>query len=273
MPLLTFTSDIGQQDFVVGAVKGQLHTAIPNLTIADITHFLPQDNFAHATYILKNAFKYYPDNTFHFILLNVFEADSLHFVVSKYNNQFIICPNHGILSMIADGIPESSVVLPVINANNIIQITEQVITALAKIIATNSLEVIGTKGLSIVEKTLMTPTIGENWIEGQILFIDNFENAVVNITQEVFENERKNRKFKIVFKRNEVVTKISKNYSTVSESHYLVWFNAAGYLELAINKGAAASLFGLETFKEKIQNEGLMAQNKWFYRTVRILFE
>lgn len=273
MPLLTFTSDIGQQDFVVGAVKGQLHTAIPNLTIADITHFLPQDNFAHATYILKNAFKYYPDNTFHFILLNVFEADSLHFVVSKYNNQFIICPNHGILSMIADGIPESSVVLPVINANNIIQITEQVITALAKIIASNSLEVIGTKGLSIVEKTMMTPTIGENWIEGQILFIDNFENAIINITKEEFEKERQGRNFKIIFKRNEVVNTLSNNYSNVNEGESLAWFNSAGYLELAINKGNVAGLFGLENFNEKMHKQGVAVQNKWVYQTVRIFFE
>ena len=33
MPLITLTSDIGQQDFLAGAVKGQLLLANPNFNI------------------------------------------------------------------------------------------------------------------------------------------------------------------------------------------------------------------------------------------------
>ncbi len=31
------------------------------------------------------------------------------------------------------------------------------------------------------------PLLSDNWMEGQILFIDHFENIVVNITHEQFE--------------------------------------------------------------------------------------
>lgn len=273
MPLLTLTTDIGQQDFLVGAIKGQLHTAIANLTIADITHYLPQDNFAHAAYICNNAFRYYPDDTFHLILLNVFDAKTGHFVLSKFNNQCIICPDNGIISMIAGSIPEQSVVLPILNARTLIEITQILVQTITALINGKSMIEVGTQGLTILEKSMMKPMIGNDWIEGQILFIDNFENAVINISKEEFERERKGRKFKIIFKRNEVVDKISDNYSAVVEGEPLAWFNSAGYLELSINKGNVAGLFGLENFKEKMHQQGTAVQNKWFYQTVRVFFE
>jgi S-adenosylmethionine hydrolase len=273
MPLLTLTTDIGQQDFLVGAVKGQMHTTIDGLTIADITHYLPQDNFAHAAYICSNAFKYYPPKTIHLILLNVFEAKERNFVLSIHNNQYIICPNNGIISMIIGKIPEQSVIIPVINARTLVEITEVLTTSIFGLFNNKRIEEIGTSGLSIIEKSMMRPMIGNDWMEGQILFIDNFENAIINITEEEFNKERKGRKFKIIFKRNEVVDKLSENYSSVSEGENLAWFNSAGFLELAMNKGNVAGLFGLESFKAKMHEQGVAVQNKWFYQTVRIFFE
>ncbi len=51
MPILTLTSDIGQQDYLVGAVKGQLLQINPNFTLIDITHHLaPFNIFAGCLY-------------------------------------------------------------------------------------------------------------------------------------------------------------------------------------------------------------------------------
>lgn len=273
MPLLTLTTDIGQQDFIVGAVKGQMFTATPNLQIADITHYLPHDNFAHAAYICKNAFAYYPDDTIHLVLLNLFESTTLHFVICQYNHQFIVCPNNGIISMITEQTPENSVVLPIINATNTLQITQQVATAIQKIVNKESLENIGTKGLNIIEKSMMKPSVGEKWMEGQIIFIDNFDNVVVNITKTEFEKQRNGRKYSIIFKRNETVQLFSNNYADVKEGENLAWFNSAGYLEIAINKGKAAELYGLENYNQNMVNHGTGYHNKWFYQVVRIIFE
>jgi S-adenosylmethionine hydrolase len=44
-------------------------------------------------------------------------------------------------------------------------------------------------------------------------------------------------------------------------------FNSAGYLEIAVNKGNAAGLFGLKGYSEK------MMQSQLAYQTVRIYFE
>jgi S-adenosyl-L-methionine hydrolase (adenosine-forming) len=120
----------------------------------------------------------------------------------------------------------------------------------------------------------LRPTLGEDWIEGQIIFIDNFENVIVNITQEQFEEQRKGRRFKIVFKRDEIIERISGSYADVPQGEKLVLFNSAGYMEIAINKGNAAGLFGLRGYNEGSSGQvSTMVQNRLFYQTVKVYFE
>lgn len=273
MPVITLSSDIGLQDFVVGAIKGIIYNNIQTATVTDITHYLPQDNFVQAAYICNNAIHYYPQKSIHLILINVFDADDNNFVITEINNQYIICANNGFASMLQNFNTSNSYVIPIINANNIIAIVNQLVQVIKKIIDGENIAAVGTQGLSIVQKSMLQPMISSNWIEGQILFIDNFENVVINITQQEFEKVRNGRNFKIVFTRNEVVEELSVNYKKIQEGEYLAWFNAAGYLELAINKGNAASLFGLEIYKEKMISTGKAIQNKNFYQSVRIFFE
>ncbi len=118
----------------------------------------------------------------------------------------------------------------------------------------------------------LQPLTGEDYIEGQIIHIDNFENVVVNITREQFHAQRNGRRFAIFFRRDEMITQISETYADVAEGQKLALFNAAGYLEIAVNKGNAAGLFGLQGFRRDQLQQGAYQQLS-FYQTVRILFE
>jgi S-adenosylmethionine hydrolase len=137
-----------------------------------------------------------------------------------------------------------------------------------------ALEEIGEPVSSVEEKYPFRSTAGPNWIDSQIIFIDQFENVVINLTKEEFEEHRKGRKFKIVLPtRNENgIERISENYASVEQGERLAWFNSAGYLELAINKGNLAGLFGLRRFSGGTTLNAL-PQNKLMYERVKIFFE
>ncbi len=94
---------------------------------------------------------------------------------------------------------------------------------------------------------------------------------MVNISREEFEEQRRGRKFSIVFKRNEVIDRISESYADAPEGEKLATFNAAGYLEISINKGNAAGLFGLQGYLDQAQSPYI--QSKLYYQTVKIFFE
>jgi S-adenosylmethionine hydrolase len=136
-----------------------------------------------------------------------------------------------------------------------------------------SIKNIGIPDVTYKEKNHLRPMLDNNWIEGQIIFIDNFENVIVNITREQFEEQRKGRSFRIVFKRDEVIDRISESYADVHEGEKLALFNSAGYLEIAINKGNAAGLFGLKGFSEKARQVSNIMQSQLPYQTVRVYFE
>jgi S-adenosylmethionine hydrolase len=276
MPLLTLTSDIGQHDFIAGTVKGKLLQSVNNFTIVDITHHLSPFNYPQAAYVCRNAIKNFPPGTFHLILVNIFDEKPEHMLLAEHNGHIIGCADNGLLTMILEEVPQKVVALPLDKAEHktILYCTAVIAKAFEELIDGKKIEEIGDASVSINVKNPLKPLLGNNWIEGQIIFIDNFENVVVNITKDEFEEQRKGRSFKIVFKRDEVIDKISETYADVVEGEKLALFNSAGYLEIAMNKGNAAGLFGLQGFSEKQQQAQINYQNsRLFYQTVRVYFE
>ena len=273
MATITLSTDIGQQDYIVGAVKGQLISHNKDFNIIDITHYLSRTNYPQAAYICANAFKYYPAGTFHIIILNFFDNALKHVLVAKYNGQYIICPDNGIITLIAGEKPKEIAKLALQENNTLLSRTAIIAKAIEYINNNNNLIIAANDPVSIVETYPLKATLGDDWIEGQILFIDNFENVVINITKTEFEEQRRGRKFVILFSRNEKIEKISDNYANAPEGDNLAWFNSAGYLEIAVNKGNIASLFGLQGYHDKMNKTGNVKQNNWFYQTVKIFFE
>ncbi len=274
MALVTLTSDIGLQDFLVGAVKGQLLQASDSFNIVDVTHHLSPFNYPQAAYVCRNAIKNFPVGTFHLVLVNLFDEKPEHLLLAEHNGHFIGCADNGLLTMILEEVPQKVValVLDKTQQKNTLYCTTIFAQAFKQLIAGKKIEAVGDISVSIQVKNPLKPMLGNNWIEGQIIFIDNFENIIVNITKEDFEEQRKGRSFKIVFKRDEVIDKVSETYADVTEGEKLALFNAAGYLEIAINKGNAAGLFGLQGYSEKQQQHQYMA-NRIFYQTVKVYFE
>ncbi len=276
MPLITLTSDIGQHDFLAGAVKGQLLQGGNFFTLIDITHQLSPFNYPQAAYVSRNAIKNFPAGTFHLVLVNLFDEKPEHLLLAEHNGNYIGCADNGLLTMILEELPQKVVALPLEKTQhkNTLYCTTVFAKAFDELRLGTALEDIGDPLISIQVKNPLRALLGPTWMEGQIIFIDNFENVIVNITREEFEEQRKGRSFKIVFKRDEVIDRISDTYADVQEGEKLALFNSASYLEIAVNKGNAAGLFGLQKFSEKqnqLQNQYL--NNRLFYQTVKVYFE
>ncbi len=269
MPLLTLTSDIGSPDYLVGAVKAQLLQLNENFNIIDISHNIPPFNYPQAAYVCRSAYKNFPEFSYHLILVNLFEKKPEQILLAFHNNQYLLCADNGLLTMILEEKPEMIIGIPLDKAatKNTTYITSVMGGVINQLVNGESIINIGIPDVEYMEKRHLRPTFDTNLIEGQIIFIDSFENVIVNISKEQFEEQRKDRKFRIVFKRDEVIDRISETYADVPEGEKLALFNSAGYLEIAVNKGNAAGLFGLKGYSEK------MMQSQLAYQTVKVYFE
>jgi len=273
MALITLTSDIGQKDYLIGAIKGQLLQQDPGFQLVDISHELSPFNYPQAAYVCRNAIRHFPPFTFHIILVNLFEKKPEQLLLAFHKEQYLLCADNGLLSMILEGRPEMVIGLPLDKTavKNTLYCVRVMGNAIHQLTQGAGLLSIGTPDPAFTEKNHLRPVFGDNWIEGQIIFIDHFENVIVNITREEFEQQRRGRGFRIVFKRDETIDKISETYADAADGEKLAIFNSAGYLEIAIQKGNAAGLFGLQDFTEQSQNQYL--QSRLFYQTVKVFFE
>ncbi|MBI1344523.1 MAG: hypothetical protein GC171_16505 [Terrimonas sp.] len=275
MPLITLSSEIGHQDYLVSAVKARLLTIDPAFQIIDISHHIPPFNYPQAAYICRTAFSNFPDFTYHMVLVNLFEKKPEQLLLAFHHNQYILCADNGLLNMILEEKPDMIIGIPFKDnrEKNTLLVADMMGAAIHQLVNGTAIRDIGEPDITYIEKNALKPVMDDSGIEGQIIFIDNFENVVVNITRDQFETQRKGRRFSINFKRDEVIDRISTNYADVPEGEKLALFNSAGYLEIAINKGNAAGLFGLKGFNEKSGRVSAIMQNQLFYQTIRIYFE
>jgi len=274
MPLLTLTSEIGHQDYLVSAVKAGLIKVNPEFSIIDISHSISPFNYPQAAYVCRSAYRNFPEFTYHIILVNLFDKKYDHLLLVFHNDQYILCADNGLLPMILEEKPELVIGIPIPEKTvpNIISYAGIMGHTIQQLVEGTSIKDIGQADINYIEKNPLKPVLHEDWMEGQIIFIDNFENVIVNITRRQFEESRKGRKFRIIFKRDEVIDRISNSYADVAEGEKLALFNSSGYLEIAINKGNAAGLFGLKGIQEKAGKLSSILQNQLFYQTVRVDF-
>jgi S-adenosylmethionine hydrolase len=271
--IITLTSDIGTKDYLPGAVKGRLLSINSSFIICDISHNISPFNYNEAVYIVRNSFSTFPLHTWHLLLVNLFDSARARLLLAFHGGHYFACADNGLLPMIFDEMPEQVIAIrqPPGYENNVLSWITQVGNAIQAVENGKAFNKLGEEAEHLVEKHNLKPLATDDFLEGRIIYIDNFENVVVNITRQQFELVRNNRSFTIIFKGDEVINRLSDSYADVPEGSKLAFFNTAGYLEIAVNKGNAAGLFGLQPYNSNA-NPGFV-QSKIFYQTVRVYFD
>jgi S-adenosylmethionine hydrolase len=273
MPLITLTSDFGEEDYLAGAAKGILLNTIPQAQLVDISHRLLPFSDHKTAYVVSHAVRYYPDNSYHLIMCNLYYHLPEYVLFVCHNKQYYLLADNGLITMILNTSPEEVVKLSLnnIRQKNIIHLIEVFADAIQKHVAGEKLSEIGQLMDAVKSRNVLQPIRTDEYIDGQILHIDAYENVIVNITKDQFEEARKGRNFRIRYSRNDSIVRISETYADVTPGEKLALFNAAGYLEIAVNRGNAAGLFGLSGYSE--QNKSKYSQARISYQTVRVSFE
>ncbi|MDI9358925.1 MAG: SAM-dependent chlorinase/fluorinase [Phycisphaerales bacterium] len=274
MSIITLSTDIGKKDFIVPAIKGQLLTRLPGCQIIDISHDFSKDNRVEISYICKQAFQYYPANTIHLICIDTFGGNNEHLLLAIYGNHFIICPDNGSLTMIDhfDINNIRSISLTQLLTKNILSYTN-VMAEIAFKLQNQNINTIGTMVQEYIQKIPIRASYTNNWIDAHIIYIDKFDNVVINIQKEDFERIRKNRKMMIEFSKNQQIREITSNFIDSQDGDVIAWFNSANYLELSVRNGNMATLFGLNIYEEHLIGNMNAFHKDWLYHSVRILFE
>jgi S-adenosylmethionine hydrolase len=247
MAVITIISDWNKNDYYLAALKGRILSNCPDTIIIDIMHQISPFNSAQAAFILRNCYLNYPPGTIHLICVNTEAApDKPHIAVKAADHYFVGCDN-GTFGLLLDEIPMEIVVLKnnPDQSGNFPELSVFVDCA-CNIIRKKKLTEIGIKVDKLSRQIPMLPTIDDSTINGSVIYIDSFRNAITNITRELFDRIRKGRPFDIFVQSNYYkINRINKKYNDSSSGEMLALFNSLGLLEIAINSGNAADLLNL----------------------------
>ncbi len=244
MPIVTLTSDFGLTDYYIAVIKGALFCQNQNLNIVDITHNVKNYDIVQGAFVLKNAYLSFPKETIHILSVNNFYSKKNCFLAVRSGDHYFIGPDNGIFSLLFNEKPQDIYELEY-DMKSDFPLKDIFSKAVGHITNGLPFNEIGIKVDEIEERISFQPVINKSQIKGTVIHIDHYENVIVNITKDLFEQVGDKRKFSIFFKRFNPIQKISKNYSDVSVGERLCFFNSAGYLEIAINMGKASSMLGL----------------------------
>ncbi len=266
MPFVTLTTDFGEKDHFVGAVKGAIYNEMDTIKIVDISHSISPFHITEAAYIIQNAYRSFPPGTIHIIGIDSeLNPENRHIAV-LLDGHYFVCANNGIISMLASEINPEKIVE--INIHDRVESNFPVLDVFVKVACHlargGTLEVIGKSISKIKQLTGINPVINAegNQMIGNVIYIDNYGNVVSNITRDMFDKIGKGRNFKITARTANFST-VHTNYSDAinfdisadrreEDGKKLALWNSSNYLELAIYKsnpktvGSASSLFGLE---------------------------
>lgn len=247
MGIITLTTDLGHKDFYQAALKGSIISQFPTVQLIDVSHEIPPFDIQYAAFVLKNAYPYFPKKSVHLIGIDsVFNQDT-RYLALLYKGHYFVGADNGVFSLILDGPPEEAVELNIIQDLKYLHFPLTDIFAKAACILAKGggLADVGDRVDHVVDRTLVQPIVEKDSLRGSVVFIDSFGNVISNISKELFNKVQRSREFTLHFRRNETIDHMSWHYNDVPEGEKLCLFGISNHLEIAINKGNASGLLGL----------------------------
>ncbi|MEM7380260.1 MAG: SAM-dependent chlorinase/fluorinase [Bacteroidota bacterium] len=266
MAIITLTTDFGQKDHFVGAIKGTIYRELAEVKIVDISHTIRPFNIQECAYILKNSYKAFPEGTIHIVGVDAEPTVENQHIAVLVDGHYFISANNGVIGLIAAEIqPEKVVEInipnPVHGSFPVLDVFVQVACHIAR---GGTLDVVGKSFTELKDLKEFAPRITENGnsIVGSVIYIDNYGNVITNIQKSLFEAYRNGRSFTLTA-RNRKILEIHHKYSDMinfdleksqrkGPGDLLALFNSSDYIELAIYKsdlntvGGASTLLGLD---------------------------
>ncbi|MGD8512655.1 MAG: SAM-dependent chlorinase/fluorinase [Deltaproteobacteria bacterium] len=253
-PVITLITDFGLQDEYVGVMKGVILSINSSVQVVDITHGLARHDVVQAALVVKSAFRYFPINAIHVIVVDPGVGGKRKAICCKKDGHFFLAPDNGALSLvIQDGdvdelcaiSNEAFFLKPLSNTFHGRDIFAPVAAHLSKGL---DMARLGPKiRLSdMVTLDLPAPFLSaRHELVGKILSIDAFGNLVTNIDQETFMRfaHRQEPEDAVITLGRSKIQGVSTSYDSVKTGSPVAVFGSRKLLEIAVNQMDARTCF------------------------------
>jgi S-adenosylmethionine hydrolase len=183
----------------------------------------------------------------HIIAVNTEAHKGRELLAAKKDGHYFLCADNGILGLLGGNDPDEVISLTTGNTGTFVALSVFA-TAAGDLCKGKALSELGSPVKNYDRQTPLRATIEDQIITGSVIHIDSHQNAITNISRELFDRVGKGRAFEIfVQSKHYVLNRINEHYNDSEPGDLLAIFNSLDLLEIAIRDGNAAGLQKLNT--------------------------
>ena len=236
-PIITLTTDFGTADGYVGEVKGVLLSHSPDAELVDITHEIPPQDVERARLTVARVWRRFPPGTVHLVVVDPGVGSGRAALAVQSEGRFLVGPDNGVLSPALLIAGARAIELPLPPRSSATFHGRDVFAPAAAALARGeSVDALGRPAASPVLRRTPEPTRrSDGAIEGEIIVLDRFGNAVTNLI---------GLRGGTIELGTRCIT-VRHTYSEVAPGEPVAVTGSTGFIEIAVRDGDAASALGI----------------------------
>ena len=237
---VTLSTDMGLCSSTVAGMKALILELHPLAVVTDITHRISPTAKKSGIYPLLASYRHFPVGSYHLVLADVYEGTDHRLVMVRKDGHYFVLPGNELLPYLAVDAEDCWTVHSFAPGTPHAEWVRQTVQCIGAQKTAGSTEAMGAGPTGRGYKLF------PGGIDCPILHYNRFGNIVLDLTKEHFYREVGDSDFRIPVSRRQEIRQIGTHYGQVAEGDPLGYFNAGGYLEIALNRASAARELGLE---------------------------
>ncbi|HEY6333851.1 MAG TPA: SAM-dependent chlorinase/fluorinase [Blastocatellia bacterium] len=245
-PIITLTTDFGESDYFVAAMKASILSINPAVELVDITHLIPPHDIYTAAFTLLCCYKDFPKWTIHLVVVDPGVGSARRPIMVGTDEYYFIGPDNGIFSYVYQRETVNRVVhlnvehyfrSPVSNTFHGRDIFAPCAAALSKGVEWRMM------GEEIQDATRfnlpMPQLVSPKQIRGVVIHVDRFGNVITNITKSELPDELVRAGARVRLGTHDAGGVLT-HFAEAKPNTLFAYFGSAGFLELAVRGQSAA---------------------------------
>lgn len=246
--LITLTTDFGEADYYVPAMKGVILQINPAAEIVDLTHQIPPHDIYAAAFTLKCCYNDFPKNTIHLVVVDPGVGSDRRPIMVMTDNHWFIGPDNGVFSYIYQTEIVNRIVhftsehyfrSPVSNTFHGRDVFAPCAGYVSKLV---EWRMMGEEISDPVRFNIPVPLVmPDGRIRGHVIHIDRFGNVTTNITPAEFTTDAIRENGRVRIGKMEPA-RVLTYFAEAGPNELFAYFGSAGFLELGVPRQSAARM-------------------------------
>ena len=244
-PLITLLTDFGTADGYVAEMKGVLYSLAPEARVVDLSHEIAPQDVESARLAVARYWRRFPPQTIHLVVVDPGVGSSRDALAVRSEDRVLIGPDNGALSpaLLVAGARAVRLSVPAAAAPTF-HGRDVFAPAAARIAMGAPIDALGAAAESpVIRRTPEARRLGNGAIQGEVITIDRYGNAITNIVAFPATHAREGDEAFVEVAGRTIP--VARAYADVQPLAAVALCGSSGLLEIAVREGSAARTLSL----------------------------